>query len=115
MQLSAPIAHQPVRVAIFRHGSARSVPTARNNRVADDFYQRVRDLVPRFFETRRTSMPAFAHQHSVLDLGHRRPAFNCLSEKLRQFRSVLYGEQSTRWANTRHAPPRVEMNGQTLW
>ena len=51
MQLSAPIAHQPVRVAIFRHGSARSVPTARYDRVADDFYQRVRDLVPRFFET----------------------------------------------------------------
>src|ERR1017187_5693976 len=52
-----------------------------------------RDLVPRFFETRRTSMPALAHQHSVLDAGHRRPTFNRLSEKLRQFRSVLHVEQ----------------------
>src|ERR1022692_980523 len=89
-------------------------PTARYDRVADDFYQRVRDLVPRFFEARRTSMPAFAHQHSVLDVGHRRPAFNCLSEKLRQLRSVLYVEQQTRWANTVHAPPRVEINVQNL-
>ena len=93
MQPSAPIAHQPVRVAIFRHGSARSVPTARYDRVADDFYQLVRDLVPRFFEAGRISMPALAHQLSVLDVSHRRPAFNCLSEKLRQFRSVLYVEQ----------------------
>ena len=93
MQLSAPIAHQPVRVAIFRHGSARSVPTVRYDRVADDFYQRVRDLVPRFFEAGRTSMPALAHQLSVLDVCHRRPAFNRLSEKVRQFRSVVHVEQ----------------------
>ena len=86
MQLPAPIAHQPVRVAIFRHGSARSIPTARYDRVADDFYQRVGNLVPGFFETRRTSMPTLAHQLSVLDVCHRRLAFNCLSEELRQCR-----------------------------
>ena len=92
MQLPAAIAHQPVRAAIFRHGSARSIPTVRYDRVADDFYQRVGDFIPRFFEARRTSLPALARQHSVLDVGHRRPAFNCLSEELRQFHSVLHAE-----------------------
>src|ERR1700688_3215557 len=61
MQLSAPIAHQPVRVAVFRHGSARSIPSARYDRVADDFYQRVRDLVPRFFQG---GVPRCPHSHT---------------------------------------------------
>jgi hypothetical protein len=92
MQLPAAIAHQPVRVAIFRHGPARSIPTARYNRVADNCDQFVGNLVPGFFETRRTSMAALAQQLSLFDVWHRRLGFNCLSEELRQFRSVLQAE-----------------------
>ena len=83
MQLPAAIAHQPERVTIFRHGSARSIPTARYDRVADNLDQLVGNLVPGFFETRRTSMPTLAQQLSVLDVCHRRLGFNCLSEELR--------------------------------
>src|ERR1700739_745049 len=92
MEVPAAIAHQPVRVAIFRHGSARSIPTARYDRVADNFDQLVGNVVPGFFETRRTSMATLAQQLSMFDVRHRRLGFNRLSEELRQFRGVLQTE-----------------------